>query len=457
MNEILTKLAGSRIETERTRFPGLPYLKGESMQPMRRQYAAAILMTLAIAIPVQAAKFHRYSKRVPNAYIVVLADKNELVVKGKAEELSARFKGRLTWTYAEILGGFSVEMSEADAIALSESPDVAGVHEVITGKFIESPVSTTVVSTSWGLDRLDQRTRQLDGSYTYYYRGSDVAVYVLDSGVEIVGDLIGRVAQRVNFAGSNPDNVGDCYTPNGHGTMVASTIGGRVYGVAKDVRIVSVRTACTSSRPRVDNLIAGLRWVINEHTRAPGKLSVANISLSYDRYDPLDEAVRDAVAAGVVVVVGAGNDGGSACLDSPQRSGNPEFIPNNPNGYSAITVAASDQNDHVSDWGSGFSSNTGQCVDLFAPGGPGLVAQGSVSVSTTWQGTSAAAPHVSGIAALTLARFGSITPGMVENYILQNATSGVMTDNPSGATIRSGTPNKLLYQVTPPKRRACCS
>lgn len=110
----------------------------------------------------------------------------------------------------------------------------------------------------------------------------------------------------------------------------------------------------------------------------------------------------------------------------------------------------------MSDWGNDLSSNTGLCVDVFAPGGPGLVAQGYHGVSTTWQGTSAAAPHVSGLAALTLARFDNITPGMVENYILQNATPDVITNNPSGATMRSGTPNKLVHQVTPPKRRACC-
>lgn len=184
-------------------------------------------------------------------------------------------------------------------------------------------------------------------------------------------------------------------------------------------------------------------------------------SLEYPASDPIDASVRDTVAAGVVVVIGAGNSVRSACTRSPQRTGNPAFIQNNPDGYSAITVAASDRNDRVSYYGIvdgvAYGSNTGPCVDVFAPGGPGLVAQGYNSVDYDWQGTSAAAPFVAGLAALTLARFGNITPAMVESYIIQNSTKNIIRDNPDGASMLSSTPNNLAYQVLPGKRRACCS
>jgi subtilisin family serine protease len=265
------------------------------------------------------------------------------------------------------------------------------------------------------------------------------------------------VADRRDFTGTGLD---DCRTTsplNGHGTQVASTIGGATYGLAKSVRLVSLKSyGCTTGANGTDRVISALNWLVAN--RPVTELSVANISLRYGLDTNLDAAVRDAIAADVVVVVGAGNAGDDACTASPSRTGSAASIANNPNGYSAICVAASDDHDQVSWWSSDYRSSTGPCVDLFAPGGPGLTAQGVRSVDSGWSGTSAAAPHVAAIAVLTLARYGDITPGMVESYILQNATPSVITNNANGlANMLPGTPNRLVYQVLPAKRRACCS
>lgn len=393
-------------------------------------------------------------------YIVDVSVKDAVVIRRLAKEVETKHKGRVLDVYTDIFGGFSAELTESAALAVSDLPEVAAVHEVPEGTVIEAPVERIVTANSWGLDRIDQRAPPLDGNYHSYYAGSDVTVYVLDTGVNPIGDLEGRISENKTFfsAGSQ-----DCFAPNGHGTQVASTIGGSRFGVARGVKLVNVRTACGTDGLGTDRLISALQWVAQRHNSAAGALSVANISLEYPAYDPLDAAVRDTIAAGVVVVVGAGNRLGSACSRSPQRTGNPAFIQNNPDGHSAITVAASDQNDRVSYYGVNpvdgveYGSNTGQCVDIFAPGGPGLTAQGATSVDTNWQGTSAAAPFVAGLAALTLARFGPVTPGMVEHYIVENSTKNIIRDNPEGATMFSSTPNNLVYQVRPPKRRACCS
>lgn len=266
-----------------------------------------------------------------------------------------------------------------------------------------------------------------------------------------MSDLQGRVV-RVDIG----RGLDDCISPNGHGTQVASTAAGTTYGIARDAQVVSIKvTDNCGGGGAPGNLISALNWIIAN--RPPGELSVANISLSFPGDTYIDQAVRDTIQAGVTVVVGAGNGGIDACGFSPARAGNPAWIPNNPNSFSAITVAASDRDDHVSWWAPNVSSNTGACVDLFAPGGPGLTAQGTNSINTDWSGTSAASPHVAGMAALALQKFGAIDPGMVESQLLQIATPGVITNNPSGASMRSGTPNLLLYYFGGIRRRACCS
>jgi subtilisin family serine protease len=415
------------------------------------QLGAAALLLVSSSAAGASERFVRHEKHVPNRYIVEVAVKDRTVIHEHAATLPPKYSGRLVDVFDHVLGGFVVEMSERDAIQLSRHPAVAGVHEIPLGE----PLAVETAM-SWGRDRIDVRTLSLDSLYNYYYTGSGVTAYVIDTGVTITGDLIGRIAERFDFTGTG---LNDCYTlspRNGHGTQVASTIGGATYGLTKSVRLVSLKAFGCSTGTGTDRVIAALNWIVAN--RPATELSVANISLRYSADVNLDAAVRDAVAAGVVVVAGAGNAGDDACGASPSRTGNPAFIANNPNGYSAITVAASDQNDQVAWWSTDQWSSTGPCVDLFAPGGPGLTAQGVRSVDTGWSGTSAASPHVAAIAVLTLGRYGDVTPGMVESYVLQNATPSVIANNANGlANIRAETPNRLIYQVQAPKRRACCS
>lgn len=395
-------------------------------------------------------RFHRQKNRISNRYTVEVAVKQKAVIHNLARTLPLQFGGRLIDVFDHVLGGFVVEMPEAQAIALSRHPGIKGVHEV---PVVQPADTVTVAATSWGLNRIDQRSLPLDSWYTYSYVGTGITVYVIDTGVNVVGDLVNRVALRHDVTGTGLD---DCWSPNGHGTMVASTVGGTTYGVARDVRLVGVKAfGCTDTTRGTDRIIAALNWIVA--TRPATELSVANISLGASADVTLDIAVRDTIAADVTVVVAAGNVIADACLFSPARTGNPAQIPDNPGGLSAITVAASDGNDQVAWWSLGSGSNTGPCVDLFAPGGSGLTAQGSNGVETNWRGTSAASPHVAGIAGLTFAKYGDITPGMVETYILQNSTADVITNNPNGATMLAGTPTRLVFQVQPTRRRACCS
>ena len=176
-------------------------------------------------------------------------------------------------------------------------------------------------------------------------------------------------------------------------------------------------------------IIAGIDWVAKNHI----KPAVANMSLGGGTSPAEDAAVNKAIAKGVTFVVSAGNSNIDACNVSPAR------VPG------AITVGATNNVDervsftntvYPKQWG----SNYGRCLDIFAPGED---IYSSVMTSTTsyeeWSGTSMAAPHVTGVAALYLAANPTAKPAQVVAYITGNALLSVVFDPGTGS------PNRFLH------------
>jgi subtilisin family serine protease len=311
--------------------------------------------------------------------------------------------------YHAALNGFAARLNAGQLTALRNNPNV----EYISPDQVVTADGTQAYPT-WGLDRIDQRYRPLDYSYTYGRTGAGVNLYVIDTGIRFThSEFGGRAVAGYDVYG------GDASDCNGHGTHVAGTAGGSTYGVAKGVNLISVRVLDCYGNGSTSGVIAGVDWVTANHVG----LSVANMSLGGPANTALDNAVRNSLASGVTYVIAAGNNNANACNYSPARVTDALIVGN---------VNSSDTRNST--------SNYGLCLDLFAPGTNITSAwAGSDTQTNTISGTSMAAPHVAGIAAMYLEWIPGSQPVDVQYAIDQNGTWDVVSNKGNNS------PNRVVY------------
>lgn len=269
---------------------------------------------------------------------------HRVIVQGPASGLATLRYGLAGLLKRDLGESVAIEVNDAQFEALQRNPNISHISG-------DLPVVADMAVTNkvTGATSIWQGTPGLLGiGGTPGYTGAGIGVAILDSGIATHTALDTRVVARVNLVQDEPGVTGD---PFGHGTHLAGTIGGNrtaatyvtpafAGGSAPSVRLIDVRVLGSRGSGRTSDVIAGINWVIAN--RLVHNIRVINLSLGHavmepSATDPLCQAVARAVAAGITVVVSAGNYGLTS-TGAPVLGG----ITSPGNSPAALTVGALD-------------------------------------------------------------------------------------------------------------------
>ncbi len=331
-------------------------------------------------------------------------------------------------TYRKVFKGFAAHANNSEAfLALIEAdPDILWIEpdaKVRSNKPTPSDLKGgNTQHLPWGVDRIDA---DLSSTVAGDEQGSvDVDIYILDSGIK-------EHDATVTYSESFVPGTSGTSDPIGHGTHVTGTAAAKdnsfgVVGVAPGAQVYNYRVLDGTGQTELSTVIAAVEAITERKQANPSRPMVANLSFGADigttAYNSLDQAVAASIEAGVVFVIAAGNEGIDASTVTPAHVAG------------AITVGAYDQNNRFASF-----SNFGPTVDLLAPGvdiESSSNAVGAKMPPVVMSGTSMAAPHVAGAAALYLSGNPAATPPQVLDALLA-ASKAWIGDAPANTTNRS--------------------
>ncbi|KAI0322110.1 serine protease [Amylostereum chailletii] len=315
----------------------------------------------------------------------------------------------------EILNGYAGVVDEAALEALRASPDIKAIEEdgVCQGGNVVAQNNAP-----WGLQRISQDApvRGSPNGLNFAYRfddsaGAGIDIYVIDTGINIThADFGGRA--RLGAVYGSPQN----FDGHGHGTHVAGTAAGKQYGVAKAANLIAVKVLKDNNSGMNSDFISGMNWVAQAAARS-NRPSVVNMSIyTNGASQAVDDAATMLTQRGVHTAVCAGNKNQDARLTSPARA------------PAVITVGASTIDD--TRWP---DSNWGPALDILAPGHN--VISAGIAGNNSWMtmsGTSMASPHVAGLVAYFIGRYGNPDTATMSQYLQKMGVKNALGGLPNG-------------------------
>ncbi len=309
--------------------------------------------------------------------------------------------------YSRAFSGVALSVTLSERTAIEKLPYVARVHA-------DLPVTSAGLEPGVALIRADAVWRDLGA------RGAGVTVAVIDTGVDYRHPALGegfgpgfKVIGGYDFVNGDGDPMDD----SGHGTHVAGIIAANsadLTGVAPDASLIAYKVLDRFGTGWTSDVLAGIERTVDPNGDGDfsDHVAVANVSLGSpgNSDDAKSRAVDNAVSAGVVFVVAAGNLGSFQSVSSPGTAD------------AAITVGATNFQDALASFTSKgpIAARYGIKPDVVAPGVDVVSAKaggGTLAAS----GTSMAAPHVAGAAALLRALHPEWSPAEVKSALVTTA------------------------------------
>lgn len=402
--------------------------------PLLAAVSAAGALLSAAPVPASAQSTARPAPATPDRFIVVYRG-SVASVQQETQERERRHGFRSRFRYGKALKGFAAKLTPAQVRKLEADPEVELVAPDRPVRALASVPLTAGDTVPTGVRRIAA------GTATTVRQASSANVAVVDTGIAL-GHPDLNAADGRNCMGT-----GAATDENGHGTHVAGTIGARndgsgVTGVAPGTRLYAVKVLNAAGEGSWSTMICGIDWVTSTRSDADpaNDVAVANMSVGgpgsrvatcSTTTDPLHRAICASTAAGVTYVVAAGNDGwdfdyasvpdlpaaypevltASAIADSDGRGGGLGAAP---------ACASTERDDRYASYSNFAATAAAQQHTVAAPG---------TCIRSTWpgggyatlSGTSMAAPHVTGAAALCLGEAGARGPcaGMTPAQVVQ--------------------------------------
>ncbi|MCX6749029.1 MAG: S8 family serine peptidase [Candidatus Pacearchaeota archaeon] len=319
--------------------------------------------------------------------------------------------GKILYDY-DIIEGLAIEVSSKDIEKLGK---IKGLNRIEQNQihqiFLNDTIPLIGANESWGLG----------------YDGEGIRVCVLDTGINYSHPALGGCTQNDFLTGNCKkviagwnfvDNNNNPYDDNSHGTHVAGIIASndtRLRGVAYNASLLIAKVCNAQGVCDGAKEIAGIQWCVSQGAEIISMSlgSIENYTNYCDMGDSLYDTISAAVNAGIFFSVASGNNYNTTGISSPACNSK------------VTSVGATKKDDTIADY-----TNRGKILDLLAPGSAiNSTINGTFGLK---QGTSMAAPHVAGLAALMLQKIPELTPAQLEYFMKQ--TGKPIPDADSGLT-----------------------